>query len=303
MSPFRDAPEIELGPLDVGLDAAATRAMARVPRGGRVIARRAEGGPPHIVGAIGSAGVLSVVALALGAWSASFRPSSLLDLVLCAGAVLVGGLSLAMVWSALDHRGRARSRRGDVVGAEAREVLRRLTHLGAVMKRGRVSAALTESLRRALSAADEDAVAAWVQRVALGHVDDEHGEATARALAQRELHRGEEAGAEEAVAGELDLGVGDVEHVAGSEAHLAEDDLGRGAGVAADLDVLERVADAPFSGRRRRRLVGARHARPRGDHRREQGRELPEPHGRSLDHFMLALSRMRQRGPCRPPAR
>ena len=162
MSPFRDAPDIELGPLDVGLDAAATRAMARVPRGGRVIARRAEGGPPHIVGAIGSAGVLSVVALALGAWSASFRPSSLLDLALCAGAVLVGGLSLAMVWSALDHRGRARSRRGDVVGAEAREVLRRLTHLGAVMKRGRVSAALTASLRCALSAADEDAVAAWV---------------------------------------------------------------------------------------------------------------------------------------------
>src|ERR1700679_3922725 len=79
MSPFRHVLEVELGPLTVGLEEAACRAIVRLPRGGRVLSSRSGGLAAHVTGAIGSAGVLAVSAAAAMAWATGWHPSAMID--------------------------------------------------------------------------------------------------------------------------------------------------------------------------------------------------------------------------------
>ena len=165
MSPFRDAPEVELGPLDVGLPEAAARAIACLPRGGRVIAARAKTarrGSLHVVGAFGTAGLLAFVIASAAAWATGWRPASALDLAVVAAAIVLGGASLAAVLAALDRGSVPISRRGDVVGAEAQAILRRMTRLALLLRRGRMVHGTAGALRRAIDAAADPELARWI---------------------------------------------------------------------------------------------------------------------------------------------
>jgi len=174
MSPFREAPEVELGPLEVGLEVAVTRATARLPSGGRLVA-----GPPvpsaaRRSGALGSAGLLLVGATALVAWSTGWQPGSIAELAASVPVVVFGGLSLAAVFSAVDrlgHRGGSRSPqsstgalvvRGELVSRRARAVLRRLARIEAQARRGRADPSRAAALRRALAAAAAADIVPWI---------------------------------------------------------------------------------------------------------------------------------------------
>ena len=99
-------------------------------------------------------------------------------------------------------------------------------------------------------------------RVALDDVDDEDDVAAPRPAPERELHVAKEARAEEPEARQLELGVVDVEHVAGVEGHVAEHDAREGLRVAAHLDALERVLQADRAGRAHDAAgAGRRHGR------------------------------------------
>jgi hypothetical protein len=162
VSPFRDAPEVELGPLEVGLEHAAVRAMARLPRGGRVVAGRVWHGASPAVGAFGSAGLVLFACVAAAAWSLGWQPASLGDLALAGAAILLGGASLAAVLSALDRTVGTISRRGDLVGRRAGGVLRRFARLAAVIRRGGVNPGRAAALRRALAAGSDPDLLPWI---------------------------------------------------------------------------------------------------------------------------------------------
>lgn len=162
MSPFRDAPLVELGPLDVGLEHAAARAMRRLPLGGRLRARHAAPGIAYLVGALGSAGVLAVVATGLVAWSTGWQPWGVADLARCLLAVVIGGGSLAAVLCAVDRTAGALSFRGDLVGRKARGVLRRMARLAVVARRGDDARGRATALRRALAASSDPELLPWI---------------------------------------------------------------------------------------------------------------------------------------------
>ncbi len=166
MSPFRDAPQVELGPLDVGLELAAAHAMKRLPQGGRLRTARsgsgAGSGISYVVGALGSAGVLAVAATALVAWSTGWQPWSAGDLALCALAVGLGGVSLAAVLCAVDRTAGVLTCRGDLVGRKARGVLRRMARLAVITRRGRFEPGHAAALRRALAAAADPELLPWI---------------------------------------------------------------------------------------------------------------------------------------------
>jgi hypothetical protein len=165
VSPFRDAPPVELGPLDVGLPRAVARAIAHLPRGGRVIAARAKASGRaslHVVGALGTAGLFAFVIAAAAAWATGWRPASALDLALVGAAIVIGGASLAAVLAALDRRPMTSTRPGDRVGAEAQAILRRLSRLALLLGRGRKVPGTTLALRRAIAAASDPDVARWI---------------------------------------------------------------------------------------------------------------------------------------------
>ena len=129
MSPFRDAPPVELGPLDVGLAAAARRAIAALPKGGRLIVPHRPRFAAHLAGALGSTGLVGVVTCAVFARWSHWSPDSVLDLGLCALAILVGGGSLAAVMLGLEQNRRPLTRSGEEVRRGARSVLDRLISL------------------------------------------------------------------------------------------------------------------------------------------------------------------------------
>lgn len=174
VSPFRDAPPIELGPLDVGLPNAATRAIAALPRGGRVLVvrRKATGRrSSHTLGAVGSAGVLAFVIAAAAAWATGWRPANVLELALLAVGIVIGGASLAAVLSALDRDVSAATRRGEVVGREATLILRRLTRIALLVRRGRMVPGGEGALRRAIAQAADPDVARWIPRDVRGRAE------------------------------------------------------------------------------------------------------------------------------------
>jgi hypothetical protein len=129
MRPFRDAPPVELGPLDVGLSTAATRAIAALPRGGRLIVPRRPRFAAHLAGTLGSTGFVGFALWAVVARSSHWSPHTISDLGLGALAIILGGSSLAAVMLGLDRNKRPLTRSGEEVRRDARGVLDRLIDL------------------------------------------------------------------------------------------------------------------------------------------------------------------------------
>lgn len=170
MSPFRDAPTVELGPLDVELERAASRAMVALPRGGRVVSSRGPRIEAHVAGALGSLGLCAVAVTALIAYGAHFRLASLADLALCLALLGMGGLSLAVIFRATDRSSAQRTRSGAAVGGDARRVLRRIVRLagGAERRPTEIHHRRALALRRALRDAAEPDLARWIPDDVLG---------------------------------------------------------------------------------------------------------------------------------------
>jgi hypothetical protein len=164
MSPFRDAPQVELGPLDVGLSAAASRAVAALPTGGRLIVLRRPRFAAHLAGALGSTGLFGVLLCAVAAWASRWSPRTVSDLGLCIAAVVVGGGSLAAVLHALDQNARPLTRSGEAVRHSALRVLDRLVVLADRAERS--PSGLTDrhaaGLQRALASAESPDLAPWI---------------------------------------------------------------------------------------------------------------------------------------------
>src|SRR5262245_28296378 len=120
MRPFRDPPRVELGPLAVGLVGAAGRAMAQLPRGGRVLGMRAGAIKPRTMGALGSFGLVAVLAVCFFVMTSGWQPVDWEGRGLVALLVLVGGVSLALLLRAMDRAVGIRVLRGDVVGRKAK---------------------------------------------------------------------------------------------------------------------------------------------------------------------------------------
>jgi hypothetical protein len=163
MTPFRDPPRLELGPLSVGLGQATARAIARMPSGGRLIAR---GGveATHVRGAMGCTGLVVAGAVAFAAISTGWLPSSHAEAGLVVLVVIAAGASLAAVLQTLDRAWLAKTRPGAAVGKAARRVARRIARLAAHAERrpDQFGARRLSALRRALSAAADPEVAPWI---------------------------------------------------------------------------------------------------------------------------------------------
>ncbi|WP_437654214.1 hypothetical protein [Sorangium sp. So ce1182] len=141
MSPFREPPGVELGPLEVGLGRAARRAMVGlIPSGGRLIAPdsyarsiQGEGAPwrgrSHAAGALGSLGLSLVAACAFVAATGGWELRGARGTAVTVALVIAGGLSLATVLRALDTPRERLTLRGAVVGRAARRALRRALRL------------------------------------------------------------------------------------------------------------------------------------------------------------------------------
>jgi hypothetical protein len=185
MSPFRDAPPVELGPLDVGLSAAASRAVTALPTGGRLIVPRRPRFAAYLAGALGSTGLFGVLLWAVAAWSSRWSPRALSDIGLCIAAVIVGGGSLAAVMHALDQNARPLTRSGEAVRRGARSVLDRLAVLADRAERS--PSDFTErhaaGLRRALASAEAPDLAPWIP-------DDVRGRAELLQARAAALHGG-----------------------------------------------------------------------------------------------------------------
>jgi hypothetical protein len=138
--------------------------MVALPRGGRLISPSAAPVAAHTAGALGSVGLFGVTAIAFVAWTSGWHPASLSDVALCVAAVIVGGLSLAAVFRAMDRTARQLTRPGEVVGRGARRVLRRFAWLSERAERApdQLDARFGAALRWALSAAAEPEIARWI---------------------------------------------------------------------------------------------------------------------------------------------
>ncbi|WP_437689943.1 hypothetical protein [Sorangium sp. So ce176] len=176
MSPFREPPGIELGPLEVGLGRAARRAMVGlIPSGGRLIAPdgyarllQGEGEPwrgrSHAAGALGSLG-LSLVAgcafvAATGGWELRDAGATAATVAL----VIAGGLSLAAVLHAIDAPRARLTVRGAVVGKAARRALRRALRLARHAARApeQFGPRRVAGLRRTLAMLADPLIADWI---------------------------------------------------------------------------------------------------------------------------------------------
>ena len=164
MSPFRDAPPVELGSLDVGLSAATTRAVATLPTGGRLIVPRRPRFAAHLAGALGSTGLVGFLLWAIVARSSHWSPHTASDLGLGTLAIILGGGSLAAVMLGLDRNKRPLTRSGEEVRRDARGVLDRF--LDVAERAERTPHELTTpdlvKLARALASADTLERAPWI---------------------------------------------------------------------------------------------------------------------------------------------
>ncbi len=147
--------EVELGPLTVGLEEAALRAIVRLPRGGRLLSSRSAGLEAHVTGALGSAGMLAVTAAAAVAGATGWQPSATFDGALCAAARTAGALTQP----------------GDVVGRRATSLLRRMKRIAALVRRGRVSPGRAAALRRAIASSADPDLDAWIPRDVIGRAE------------------------------------------------------------------------------------------------------------------------------------
>jgi hypothetical protein len=164
MHPFREPPDVELGPLQVGLGRAARRAMMGViPSGGRLMTPRPRAAP-HTAGALGSLGLFLVAACALAARAAGWTPRTTSGTAIVVGLVIAGGLSLAVVLRAVDAPRERLTLRGDVVGRAARRALRRALRLAGHAERSpeRFGARRVAALRKTLAMLADPVVADWI---------------------------------------------------------------------------------------------------------------------------------------------
>ncbi|UQA62494.1 hypothetical protein [Polyangium aurulentum] len=164
MTPFRDPPRLELGPLAVGLGEATARAIARMPSGGRLIARERGVEATHARGAMGCTGLVLAAAVAFVAMSSGWVPTSHAEVGLVVLVVIGAGASLAAVMQTLDRAWLAKTRPGAAVGKAARRVARRIARLSAHAERrpDQFGVQRLSALRRALSAAADPEVAPWI---------------------------------------------------------------------------------------------------------------------------------------------
>lgn len=164
MSPFRDAPPVELGSLDVGLAAAARRAIAALPKGGRLIVPHRPRVAAYLSGALGSTGLFGVLMWSVAAWASRWSPRTAADVGLCVVAVILGGGSLAAVLHALDQNTRPLTRSGEAVRRGARSVLDRLAIVADRAARSPIDLPHREieHLRRALASAEAPDLAPWI---------------------------------------------------------------------------------------------------------------------------------------------
>jgi hypothetical protein len=164
MSPFRDTPSVELGPLDVGLGPAATRAMVALPRGGRLVSLRIAPVAAHIAGTLGSVGLFGVVTFAFLVRSVGWSPESLSDVALCVAVVAAGGLSLAAIFRTMDRTARQLTQPAVIVARGTRRVLRKLASLSRCAERAaeHFDARHVAALSSALAAAAEPEIARWI---------------------------------------------------------------------------------------------------------------------------------------------
>ena len=208
VSPFRDAPPLELGAMEVGLAQAARRAMAGLPRGGRVVTARPSWGAVHVMGALGSGGLLAVVAAVFVGWTslslgpsavfappspfapsaATVIPSSGAELMVVL-AVLVGGASLAAVLRAVDRGATHGTRSGEIVGRRAQRVLTRMARLARMAEAApeRFGRRRTAALKRTIEAAGDADLARWIPPDVRGRAELLLARATARAGGPRWL--------------------------------------------------------------------------------------------------------------------
>ncbi len=164
MSPFRDVPQIELGSLDVGLDAAAQKAMLGLPRGGRLLTMESRPGAAHATGALGSVGVFAFGILTFVGWTTGWSPHGLVDLGLGFIALIFGGMSLAAVLRASDRDGARLTRPGKVVSRSAGRLLQRLAKLAwqAARSPERFGPRRIGALERTLAAVVDPELERWI---------------------------------------------------------------------------------------------------------------------------------------------
>ena len=163
MCPFRDAPPVELGSIDVGLEDAVARAIDALPRGGRLIVPRVPRFASHLAGALGSTGLFGVFVATSTAWASRWSPRTISEIALCLAGVILGGSSLALVMHALDQSARPPTRSGVEVRRAARRILDRLA---AIAAHARSADDFAERhavrLRRALADAEASDLSEWI---------------------------------------------------------------------------------------------------------------------------------------------
>ncbi|WP_437897572.1 hypothetical protein [Sorangium sp. So ce124] len=176
VSPFREPPGVELGPLEVGLGRAARRAMVGlIPSGGRLIAPdgyartlHGEGGSwrgrSHTAGALGSLGLLLVSACAFIAATGGWELHGLEATAVTVALVIAGGVSLAAVLRAIDAPRERLTVHGAVVGRAARRALRRAWRLARHAARApeRFGPRRVTALRKTLSMLADPLIADWI---------------------------------------------------------------------------------------------------------------------------------------------
>ncbi|MDC0741218.1 hypothetical protein [Polyangium mundeleinium] len=163
-SPFREPPKLELGPLSVGLHQAASRAMKRLPSGGRIVRQGPTRRIAHTQGALGCTGLVLAASAAFIAITTGWLPQSHAEVAIVMVTVIVAGACLAAVLLALDRARPLPTCEAEPVGHAARLVAQRLARLAtcAAEDTARFGPRRINALRRALSAAADPALATWI---------------------------------------------------------------------------------------------------------------------------------------------
>ncbi|MDI1436263.1 hypothetical protein [Polyangium sorediatum] len=163
-SPFREPPKLELGPLSVGLHQAASRAMKRLPSGGRLVRQGPTRRIAHTQGALGCTGLVLAASAAFIAITTGWLPQSHAEVAMVMVTVIVAGACLAAVLLALDRARPLPTCEAEPVGHAARLVAQRLARLAtcATEDAARFGPRRIDALRRALAAAADPALATWI---------------------------------------------------------------------------------------------------------------------------------------------
>ena len=163
-SPFREPPKLELGPLSVGLHQAASRAMKRLPSGGRIVRQGPTRRVAHTQGALGCTGLVLAASVAFIAVTTGWLPGSHLEVAMMIVTVIATGACLAAVLQALDQARPLPTCEAEPVGHAARLVAQRLARLStcAAEDAARFGPRRINALRRALAAAADPTLLSWI---------------------------------------------------------------------------------------------------------------------------------------------